>query len=63
MTSYTQIKEGVEPSIFISPKHVIADINPLIYGGFTEYVYLLPLPNTIIPPYSRYQFLYIPTGC
>jgi hypothetical protein len=63
MTSYTQIKEGVEPSIFTSPKHVIADINPLIYGGFTEYVYLLPLSNTIILPYSRYQFSYIPTEC
>lgn len=47
MTTYTQIKEGVEPSIFTSSKHVVADINPLIYGGFTEYVYLSPLSNTI----------------
>ncbi|KAH9206240.1 glycoside hydrolase superfamily [Leptodontidium sp. 2 PMI_412] len=38
MTTYTQIKEGVEPSIFTSSKHVVADINPLIYGGFTEHM-------------------------
>lgn len=38
MTTFTKIADKDEPSIYTSADHVIADINPLMYGGFTEYV-------------------------
>ncbi|RDW87539.1 glycoside hydrolase family 51 protein [Coleophoma crateriformis] len=38
MTTLTQIKDEESPSIFTSPDHVISDINPLMYGGFTEHM-------------------------
>ena len=42
MTSLTKIRDDQTPSITVSSKHTVADINPLIYGGFTESV----LPTT-----------------
>lgn len=36
MTSLTEIRDDESPSITVSPKHTVADINPMIYGGFTE---------------------------
>lgn len=38
MTTFTPLPKGHEasPSISFNPEHTIADINPLIYGGFTE---------------------------
>jgi alpha-L-arabinofuranosidase len=38
MTSFTRISEDENPAIFTSPSHVISDIDPLIYGGFTEHM-------------------------
>jgi len=38
MTSFTCI-ENRKASISLSSKHVVSDINPLMYGGFLEYVY------------------------
>jgi predicted glutamine amidotransferase len=36
MTSFTKTLPQNEASIYTSPDHAIADINPLMYGGFTE---------------------------
>lgn len=38
MTTFTKIADKDEPSIYTSADHVIADINPLMYGGFTEHM-------------------------
>jgi alpha-N-arabinofuranosidase len=50
MATYTRIKDEAEASIFTSPKHVVADINPLMYGGFTEYVRVFSQSSIIILP-------------
>lgn len=38
MTTITalSVEEEDSPSISFSPSHTIADITPLMYGGFTE---------------------------
>jgi hypothetical protein len=36
MTSFTKILSQNEASIYTSPDQAISDINPLMYGGFTE---------------------------
>ncbi|KAJ9650161.1 hypothetical protein H2198_010523 [Neophaeococcomyces mojaviensis] len=38
MTTYTRISDTGRASIYTSPEHAISDINPLIYGGFTEHM-------------------------
>jgi hypothetical protein len=38
MTTYTRAAPGEQPAIYTSPEHIISRIDPLIYGGFTEYV-------------------------
>jgi hypothetical protein len=36
MTSFTKTLSQNEASIYTSPDQAISDINPLMYGGFTE---------------------------
>lgn len=36
MATFTQLKATDEPSIYTNAEHVVSDINPLTYGGFTE---------------------------
>ncbi|CZR54882.1 related to alpha-L-arabinofuranosidase 1 [Phialocephala subalpina] len=38
MTTFTRISRSESPAIYTSPGHVISDISPLIYGGFTEHM-------------------------
>jgi hypothetical protein len=37
-TTLTIISEEESPSIYTSPENTVSSIDPLIYGGFTEYV-------------------------
>jgi hypothetical protein len=48
MTSYTRAAEGEQPTIYTTSEHTISRINPLIYGGFTEYVLLACGQNGLI---------------
>jgi hypothetical protein len=43
MTTYTEIDDGQQAEISLSGSHTISDINPMIYGGFTEFVPPSPL--------------------
>ncbi len=36
MATFTKIEDGQMPSIEVSASRIVSDINPLIYGGFTE---------------------------
>jgi hypothetical protein len=38
MTTFTKVSDSENPSIYTSPDYTISHIDPLIYGGFTEYV-------------------------
>jgi hypothetical protein len=44
MTTFTKITAHQTASIYTSPDQIIAEINPLIYGGFTEY-FTFPTPE------------------
>jgi hypothetical protein len=45
MTTYTRAASGEQPAIYTSPEHIISRIDPLIYGGFTEYVVVFGRPT------------------
>jgi alpha-N-arabinofuranosidase len=51
MTTFTRISENEAPTIYTSPSHVIAEINPMIYGGFLEYVYCISISNRLVMVY------------
>jgi len=38
MTTFTQLAQGEQASISVSPKHKLSKINDNIYGGFTEHM-------------------------
>ncbi|CAK7238543.1 hypothetical protein SEUCBS140593_010794 [Sporothrix eucalyptigena] len=38
MTTFTQIPDGEAPSIDVSLKRIVSDINPMMYGGFLEHM-------------------------
>ena len=38
MTTFTKISDAETPSIDVSLRHVVSDINPLMYGGFLEHM-------------------------
>jgi hypothetical protein len=48
MTTYTRTAPGEQPAIYTSPEHIISKINPLIYGGFTEYVVVVGCQHDLI---------------
>lgn len=38
MTTFTKISEGEKPLIEVDAAKKLSKINPMTYGGFTEYV-------------------------
>jgi hypothetical protein len=43
-TTLTIISKEEKPSIYTSPENTVSCIDPLIYGGFTEYVESRDIP-------------------
>jgi alpha-N-arabinofuranosidase len=48
MTTFTKIPEDQTPCISIDVSRRVAKINPNIYGGFTEYVFIVLSPRQSI---------------
>ena len=64
MTTYTAIEDGQQAEISLSGSHTISDINPMIYGGFTEFVPPSPsrgLGSMIKSPNRAEQASNVPT--
>lgn len=44
MTTFTKIPEGEKPFIEVDAAKRLSKIDPMTYGGFTEYVPSIPVP-------------------
>lgn len=42
MTTFTKLPEGEKPFVEVDAGKKLSRVNPLVYGGFTEYVPGLP---------------------